>query len=114
MCTVALPPAARSAGPNSSSWFPGGPLIENPFAGPWIAQVTPAPEPAGSRSVTCAPFAVPGPELLTVTVNPIGSPAFTVAASADLVRWIWLGLHVINACAESEPSLVVVTLAVLS
>ena len=28
---------------------------------------------------------MPGPPLATVTVNPIGSPAFTVAASAVLV-----------------------------
>jgi hypothetical protein len=40
---------------------------------------------------------VPGPLLLTVTVNPIGSPALTTVASAVLVMWIEPVLQVIEA-----------------
>src|SRR5260370_90686 len=90
MCTVKLPPAARSAGPQLSTCG-AEPEIEHRPGIDWesIDQVTPVPLPAGSGSLTVTPVAVPAPALVTVTVNPIGSPASTVAASAVLVIWIW-------------------------
>ncbi len=64
--------------------------------------------------MTVTPCAVPVPLLVTATLNPIGSPAFTDAASAVLTMWIAAALQVMVALLESDPSLVVVTLAVLS
>src|SRR5436309_3172662 len=75
-----------------------------------IDQVT----PVGIGSVRLTPFAVPGPLLLTVTVNPIASTALTDTASAQFGMWMFCCLHVITASAESDPSLVVDTDAVLS
>src|SRR5258706_16401696 len=43
------------------------------------------PEPPGSASLKDRPFAAPAPVLAIVTVNPIESPALTLAASAVLV-----------------------------
>src|SRR5229473_6649364 len=94
MCTVKNAPAARSAGPQVSACDGLAPVTEHGKLAPvWLSidQVTPVPEPAGSGSVTVTPLAVPAPVLVTVTVNPIGSPAFTDAASAVLVIWIWAG-----------------------
>src|SRR6266852_3794286 len=116
MCTVKLPPAARSAGPQLSTCG-AEPEIEHRPGIDWasIDQVTPgAGEPAGSGSVTVTPCAVPVPALVTAILNPIGSPAFTDAASAVLTMWMFAGWQVILASAEPDPSLVVVTLAVLS
>ena len=48
-----------------------------------IDQLTPAPVGSGSLRVT--PVAVPAPVLDTVMVKPIGSPAFTLVASAVFV-----------------------------
>src|SRR2546425_215664 len=115
MCTLKLPPAARSVGPQLSVWGAVGELIEHRLGTVWllIDQLTPLPEPAGSGSLTVTPLAVPVPVLLTVTVKPIGSPALTVAASAVLLTWMLAGLQVMLAELLSLPSLVVVTLAVL-
>ena len=41
--------------------------------------------PVGSGSLSVTPVAAPAPEFVTVIVNPIGSPALTVAASATFV-----------------------------
>ena len=43
------------------------------------------PAPPGSGSLSVALLAVPVPLFVTVTVNPIGDPALTDAASAVLV-----------------------------
>ena len=53
------------------------------FVCAWIDQ--PPAVPVGNGSDNATSFARPGPPLATVTVKPIGSPAFTVAASAVLV-----------------------------
>src|SRR5215468_8321840 len=116
MCTVKLSPAARVASEQDSAWFGLEPVIEHvadPVGPESIDQVTPAPDPAGSGSVTDTPVAVPVPELLTTILNPIGSPAFTDAASAVFLMWIDAGWQVMLASEESAPSLVVDTLAVL-
>src|SRR5579872_2055411 len=81
-----------------------------------IDQVTSVPAGSGSERVT--PVAVPvpeAPELETETVKPIGVPALTLAASADLVmlragastlvtavEWIGLGMLVAVAVAVFE------------
>src|SRR5262249_4575381 len=79
-----------------------------------IVQVTPVPDPAGDGKFAVKGMASPDPVFLTVTVNPIGSPAVSVAPSAVLVMSITTGWEVIDADAWSVPSLVVVTWAVLS
>src|SRR5215467_8166947 len=109
MCTVKKSPDARVASEQDSAWFGLDPVTEHvaaPVGPESIDQVTPAPDPAGSGSVTDTPVAVPVPVLLTLMVNPIGSPAFTDAASAVFRMWIDAGLQVILALLESEPSLV--------
>jgi hypothetical protein len=77
ICTDALPPDARSVGPNTK--WPLA-LIEKPFAAPEIDQ--PRPGVVGNASSTVTPVAVPGPALDTVTVKPIWVPADTGDASA--------------------------------
>ena len=57
---------------------------------PSIDQLRPAL--AGRVSVTFTPKAVPGPLLAMVSVNPIGLPAETDAASAVLVRSMVAGM----------------------
>src|SRR5215469_10302299 len=115
MCTEKLPPAARLVGPQLSVCG-AEPEIEHRPAFDWVSidQVTPDPDPAGSGSLTATPVAVPAPAFLTVTVYPIGSPAFTDVLSAVLVIVTDAGLQVILASLDPDPSLVVVTLAVLS
>src|SRR5204863_4456889 len=94
MCTVNEAPLFRSVGPQSSSCLliTGTTLIEHRAGGPvfdWLSidHVRPEPEPAGSKSLTVTPLACPAPLLLTVMVNPIGSPGFTNGASAVLLTW---------------------------
>src|SRR5436305_9355891 len=58
--------------------------------------------------------ALPVPLLVTVTVNPMASPAETEALSADLATSMAAPRTSTEAEAVSDPSLVVVTLAVLS
>src|SRR5262245_26638596 len=98
MWTLKLPPAARSVGPQDNTCG-AEPLIEHRpgFDCVSIDQVTPEPEPAGRLSLTVTPFSRPAPLLLTVTVNPIGSPAFTELASAVFLMWIEPELQVIDA-----------------
>src|SRR5438874_80769 len=78
MCRLYLSPAARSTAEQvrSPAAIPqvGVTSPEGPES---IDQVRPAPEPAGSGSSRVTPFAVPGPALETVTVNPIVSPSIT-------------------------------------
>src|SRR5260370_1347877 len=103
MCTVKLPPAARVTGPQDSTWPGGAAGLTVHEPGPvsdWdsIDQVTPgAGVPAGNGSLTVTPVACPAPVLVTVTWNPIGSPAFTDGASAVLVMWIDAWLQVMPA-----------------
>src|SRR5204862_325181 len=58
--------------------------------------------------------AIPVPLLVTETVNPMASPAETEALSADLATSMAAPRTSTEAEAVSDPSLVVVTLAVLS
>src|SRR5512142_2026271 len=94
MWTLRLAPAAIVIGwPASvSCWLPSAPLIANePKSNfePSMTQWTGVPPlPPGRASLRVTPLAVPAPVLLTVTVNPIGSPALTESASADLATWI--------------------------
>src|SRR5262249_14326577 len=118
MCTVKLPFAGRSTGPQASVCVGGVPplVIAHP-AGTGevsIAQVTPEPDPGGIGGKTVGPLASPVPEMVTLTVDPNGSPAFTDAAAPGVRLGVGAGLHVIVASLWSDPSLVVVTLAVLS
>src|SRR5215472_8160143 len=102
MCTVSVCPAGMLTGwPfRDSVWLPAAPVIANaPASGlaGSIDQVTPVPEPAGSGSDRATPEAVPLPVLAIETVNPIGSPALTDAASAVLVTVTDAALQVIDA-----------------
>jgi hypothetical protein len=67
-------------------WFGAEPVTPHvpcpPYAG-LIDQLTPLPPGSGSSSVTDR--ATPGPEFPTTTVNPMLSPALTVASSAALL-----------------------------
>src|SRR6266581_1726153 len=113
MCTVLVAPAARS--PNEQLSTCGAePAIEQSGLSGLSDQVTPEPEPAGRLSLKVTPVAVPVPVFETVIVNPIGSPAFTEAASAvfEIVRFA--GLHVIDASSDGFPSFVEWAVAVLS
>src|SRR5215470_18069024 len=115
MCTLKLPPDASDVGPHDSTCGFVGWSIEHRPGFDWVLidQATPAPDPAGSGSLTVTPVAVPAPVLVTVMVNPIGSPAFTEFASAFFTMWMLAGLHVMTSPDWSVPSLVVVTVAVL-
>ncbi len=62
--------------------------------------------PAGSVSVRVTPLAVPGPALLTVMSNAIGSPALTGDATAFLITVTSGHRTSVWAEASSEPSLV--------
>src|SRR5260370_23869299 len=97
--------------------MPADPVSENadgfPVPGS-IDQVTGPGVPPGSRSVRVTPCAVPVPPLWIATVNPIGSPALTDAASAVLVTVTAAGRHAVDAQAFRLPSLGVVTLAVVA
>ena len=102
--------------PHDSTWLPLEPEIEHKPAVLCVSidQLTPAPDPAGNGSLTVTPAALPVPLFLTVTVNPIGSPAFTDAASAVFVTVTFAGWHAIDAEAVPPPSLVELAVAVLS
>src|SRR5712691_6271717 len=101
-CTVLEAPAARS--PNEQLRLL--PVIEQLPAPvpPSITQVRP-PVGFGSGSDSVTFFAVPAPLFVSVSRNPIGSPAFTGEASAVFVnaRLAWLQVidasAVENACA---------------
>ena len=89
MCTKKPLPLANVVlePPQFRTWLPALPEIEQRPAFDWLSidQITPVPEPAGRGSLTVTPVAVVVPVLLTETVNPIGSPAFTDDASATLL-----------------------------
>src|SRR5947207_2771516 len=68
----------------------------------------------GRASFRATLRAIPVPLLVTVTVNPMASPAETEALSADLATSMAAPRTSTEAEAVSEPSLVVVTSAVLS
>src|SRR5207245_2237373 len=108
--TLTVAPGARSWGPKDKAL----PLrVHAPVVlGASIDQVVPAG--LGRVSVAEAPRAIPAPALCTVTVNPMGSPADTVPASAALVSSMAPQLTVIEAESWAAPSLVVETEAVLS
>src|SRR5438094_10665883 len=72
------------------------------------------PASAGRASFRATLRAIPVPLLVTVTVNPMASPAETEALSADLATSMAAPRTSTEAEAVSDPSLVVVTLAVLS
>ena len=102
-------PATRSIGPQVTT-----PAVSEHSPPALSSRIQARPASVGSVSVATTPFAVPVPLLVTVTVKPIGSPGLTAAASAVLTMLMWAGLQVIEADAESKPSLVEVALAVLS
>src|SRR5213083_1353377 len=72
------------------------------------------PASVGRASFRATLRAIPVPLLVTVTVNPMASPAETEALSADLATSMAAPRTSTEAEAVSDPSLVVVTLAVLS
>ena len=76
-----------------------------------IVQLTPVP--AGRLSLTLSPAAAPLPALMSDTVKPIWDPALTLEASATLVILVVAHSTASEAEAESEPSLLVVKLAML-
>src|SRR5438093_289035 len=75
-------------------------------------QLSPASVGRGSDTVTLR--AVPAPELVTVMANPIWSPSLTVVFSSVMPLPLRSTLFPYTTLFRSEPSLVVVTLAVLS
>src|SRR5437016_2280104 len=72
------------------------------------------PASVGRASFRATLRAIPVPLLVTVTVNPMASPAETEALSADLATSMAAPRTSTEAEAVSDPSLVVVTSAVLS
>src|SRR5439155_1330584 len=72
------------------------------------------PASVGRASFRATLRAIPVPLLVTETVNPMASPAETEALSADLATSMAAPRTSTEAEAVSDPSLVVVTLAVLS
>src|SRR5437016_50086 len=72
------------------------------------------PASVGRASFSATLRAIPVPLLVTETVNPMASPAETEGLSADLSTSMAAALASTEAEAVSDPSLVVVTLAVLS
>ena len=105
-CTEVDAPSAMS--PNEHDNV--RPPIEQPAFAGLIDQLMPVPVGNGSDKVTA--FAVPVPELLTVIVNPIGSPALTDAASAAFAIVRCGQLTAVLADAWTEPALVAVAVAV--
>ncbi len=82
-CTVVPSPTARSPSAQFNVWFGALPEMEHAaFAGEIDQSI---PVPPGSASVIDAFLATPGPALVTATVKPMSSPAFTVVASAVFV-----------------------------
>src|ERR1700687_2124858 len=113
MWTLKLMPLARVVGPQLKVCGGVGELIEHRAALVWLAmdQVTPEPGPAGRRSLTVTPLAVPRPGVLTRIVKPMVSPALTLVAAAvlrmvTLARW-----QVMVAGLLPPPSLVLVAVA---
>ncbi len=91
----------------------GGDRAEPAQPAPWEAIVQASPAVVGSVSDSVTPCASPVPVLKTVSVNPIGSPAFTCAASGVFTMWITGAATQVEAVDWSEPLFVVATLPVL-
>src|SRR5262245_8145694 len=109
MCTEADAPDARS--PNAQvSVLAAMPQLPGPAYAGLIDQLM--PEPVGSGSESVAECATPVPELLTVIVKPMSSPALTVGASAVFVTVRFGQLTVIVADASTEFELVAEAVAV--
>src|SRR5439155_314533 len=72
------------------------------------------PASAGRASFRATLRAIAGAQLVTVAANPMASPAEAGGLSADLATSMAAPRTSTEAEAVSEPSLVVVTLAVLS
>src|SRR4051794_29642111 len=104
--------AASELGAYTSDWFGAVPLIEKPASPDSMLQLTPLPE--GSASLNDRPLATPSPLLLRVTVKPICSPALTESASACFSTSTSAHSTSVESLASSEPSLAVLTDAVLS
>lgn len=105
-CTLALALAARSPKLHESVLV----AIEQPVTAGLMLHEIPVPVGRVSESVT--DFAVPGPALLTWTVNPIALPASTVSLSAVFVTER-LGQFTTTCAVDcAEPSFAVVTWAV--
>src|SRR5205807_1198998 len=86
-CTESEPPLAASVtGPHESTWLPSPPAIVqfglSGLSAQWTGVV---PVPPGRLSEIVTPVASATPLFVTVTVKPMGLPAFTEAASAVLV-----------------------------
>jgi len=80
-------------------------LIAHPAFGGVIDQLMPVPVGNGSESVT--DFALPGPALLTVIVNPMSVPALTELASAVFVIERFGHCTVVDAVAGGTAGLLV-------
>src|SRR5439155_1558911 len=105
-------PEARSVvAPPKTRWPPA--VMDQPVLELAVSMLQDSPALVGRVSSTVTPWAVPAPELVTVTTKPMGSPAFTVALSATLVMWMLAQLTVIESDASSLLSLLVDTEAVL-
>ena len=111
-CTLAEPVGAMSPKAQFNVWFGAEPVIEQPAVAGLIAQLIPAPPGSGSLNVTA--FAVPGPGLETVIVNPIGLPALTDEESADLAIARFGQFTVVDALACTLWALVAAAVAVLA
>jgi hypothetical protein len=85
------------------------PIEHAPLAG-LIDQLIPEPVGSGSDNVTA--LAVPVPVFIAVIVNPMGSPALTVAASAVFVSASAGQFTVMVADACTDPVLVAAAVAV--
>src|SRR5438045_1656730 len=102
MCTAnvlaaCVVPAGTVFGPQVSD--PAAIAHVPPQPAPWLAIDQERPAFTGRTSLRLTPFASPVPEFQTVSVKPIGSPAFTCAASAVFTMWIAAGRHASDAFA---------------
>src|SRR5256884_8681 len=110
MCTVSTAPEAMS--PKEQDRTPAE-MEQLPAPVP-PSMDQEVPGSVGRVSFTFTLWATPAPLLVTVMVNPMGSPADTVWLSATLAMSMAAPSTTMEADALSDPSLVVVTLAVLS
>src|SRR5947207_3117923 len=109
MCTVKDSPGPRSTGPQLR--VPAAKAQEGSVE---LSMDQEVPASVGSRSLTVTLRAVPVPPLVTTMENPMVSPAETLGASAVLAMSMAAARTSTEAEAESDPSLVVLTEAVLA
>src|SRR5437763_1443325 len=89
-------------------------VIDQPLS-EWAASIDQlVPGLLGSVSLPVTLLSIPAPELVSVIVNPIWSPAETVAASSTLSLHDALPISTTEASSWPLPSLEVLTVAVLS